>query len=95
VVGRVGNLIAFLPELEFDPFDDNMAAEWRASMARFWEKVEAIEKEAVHFIDASFKRLRSAEVSHVAMAAAFSPHHSRCTTHKRCLPSNHPRSGRV
>lgn len=63
MVDRVGNLIAFLPELEFDPFDDNTAAEWRQSMAQFWEKVEAIEGEAVHFIDASFKRLRSAEVS--------------------------------
>ncbi|EDQ84604.1 uncharacterized protein MONBRDRAFT_30113, partial [Monosiga brevicollis MX1] len=61
VVKRVQKLVNFVSELPFEPFDENNATEWGASMDAFYEQVAQIETQAVQFIDESFRSLRSAQ----------------------------------
>ena len=47
--------------MAFDPFLKQHMAGWRSVMEWFNREVQSIEGEAKHFIDESFKTLRSAE----------------------------------
>lgn len=51
----------FIFQVTFDPFSLRHTANWRTVMEGFHREVLAIENEAKHFIDDSFKTLRSAE----------------------------------
>ncbi|KAG5844641.1 hypothetical protein ANANG_G00164650 [Anguilla anguilla] len=59
----VDKLVTPIEELSFDPFDIRKMASWKEVMQDFKTKVEGIEEEAIHFIDDSFKTLRSAKVA--------------------------------
>ena len=61
VLQRVESLKAPLLTVEFDPFDQRHQFAWNHKMDTFHQKVVAIENKAKHFIDDSFKTLRSAE----------------------------------
>ena len=49
------------PQVSFDPFGLKHQLQWRKVMEWFNKEVAAIEEEAKHFINESFKTLRSAE----------------------------------
>ncbi|XP_077995609.1 dynein axonemal heavy chain 10-like isoform X2 [Glandiceps talaboti] len=61
VLKRVDGLVVPLEEVNFDPFALKHVHQWRNVMEWFDKEVIAIEGEAKHFIDESFKTLRSAE----------------------------------
>ena len=48
-------------QVTFDPFNIRQQISWKSVMDWFWREVQFIENEAKHFIDESFKSLRSAE----------------------------------
>ncbi|XP_036382121.1 dynein heavy chain 10, axonemal [Megalops cyprinoides] len=58
----VDSLVVPMEELSFDPFNIRKMSSWKEVMQEFRSKVEVrtIEEEAIHFIDDSFKTLRSA-----------------------------------
>ncbi|KAM6964967.1 dynein axonemal heavy chain 10 [Aplochiton taeniatus] len=60
VLRWVDSLVVPIEELNFDPFNIRKMASWRMVMQDFKAKVQAIEGEAINFIDQSFKTLRSA-----------------------------------
>ncbi|KAG9351776.1 hypothetical protein JZ751_023027 [Albula glossodonta] len=59
----VDQLVVPIEELNFDPFNIRKMSSWKEVMQEFKTKVEGIEEEAIHFIDDSFKTLRSATVA--------------------------------
>lgn len=61
VLKRVDALVKLLTELTFDPFSVKCQSQWGSVMGAFNREVAAIEKEAINFIDESFKKLRSAQ----------------------------------
>ncbi|XP_014674920.1 PREDICTED: dynein heavy chain 10, axonemal-like [Priapulus caudatus] len=61
VLKRVDALVRPIEEVGFDPFQHANEYKWRAIMDWFKREVVSIEEEAKHFIDESFKTLRSAE----------------------------------
>ncbi|XP_072163343.1 dynein axonemal heavy chain 10-like [Diadema setosum] len=61
VLKRVDGLVEPIQEVNFDPFSLKHQLQWRKVMEWFNKEVAAIEDEAKHFIDESFKTLRSAE----------------------------------
>ncbi|XP_063051673.1 dynein axonemal heavy chain 10 [Engraulis encrasicolus] len=60
VLGWVNSLVVPIQELNFDPFNIRKMGSWKMVMQDFKTKVQAIEGEAINFIDQSFKTLRSA-----------------------------------
>jgi dynein heavy chain len=61
VLERVEALKLPLVQVEFDPFDPRHQHDWKHMMQSFHLEVVSIENKAKHFIDDSFKTLRSAE----------------------------------
>ena len=61
VVKRVDQLVKPIEEISFDAFSIKHMASWNNLMERFRREVVSIENEAKHFIDESFKNLRSSE----------------------------------
>ncbi|XP_071945421.1 dynein axonemal heavy chain 10-like [Antedon mediterranea] len=61
VLKRVDGLVEPLEEVSFNPFSLDEPGKWRKVMDWFDKEVGAIEDEAKHFINESFKTLRSAE----------------------------------
>lgn len=61
VIQRVDQLVAPMSQLPFDAFDRREKDQWAKVIQEFDEAVVRIEKEAVFFVDESFKTLRSAE----------------------------------
>ncbi|CAH1233746.1 DNAH10 [Branchiostoma lanceolatum] len=61
VLKRVDGLVEPVEEVSFDPFGLRHQNQWKGVMDWFNREVLAIEGEAKHFIDESFKTLRSAE----------------------------------
>ncbi|KAI8922930.1 hypothetical protein BC831DRAFT_55734 [Entophlyctis helioformis] len=61
VIKRVEALIVPFETIPFDIFNKKHQAAWEGVMARFREQIVQIEDMAKQFIDASFKKLRSAE----------------------------------
>lgn len=61
VLKRVDGLVKPIENVGFDVFSLRHVASWRTVMDWFHKEVTAIENEARHFIDDSFKKLRSAE----------------------------------
>ncbi|KAL2092820.1 hypothetical protein ACEWY4_012618 [Coilia grayii] len=60
VLAWVDSLVKPIEELNFDPFNIRKMGSWKMVMQDFKTKVQAIEGEAINFIDQSFKTLRSA-----------------------------------
>lgn len=58
VTRRVGNLVYQIENADFDIFSANFKENWDAIMNYFYKEVNGLEKEAVSFIDQSFKTLR-------------------------------------
>ncbi|XP_053555751.1 dynein axonemal heavy chain 10 [Bombina bombina] len=63
VVRRVDGLVKPMESLNFNPFDIKCSQQWRIIIEDFKNEVQAIEGEAINFIDESFKALRSAEAA--------------------------------
>ncbi|XP_004753142.1 dynein axonemal heavy chain 10 isoform X1 [Mustela putorius furo] len=63
VLCRVDSLVTPMENLAFDPFSIKSSQYWKYVMDDFKIEVLVIEKEAKHFIDESFKTLRSAEAA--------------------------------
>ncbi|KAG5280454.1 hypothetical protein AALO_G00060150 [Alosa alosa] len=63
VLRWVDSLVVPIEELNFDPFNIRKMGSWKMVMQDFKTKVQAIEGEAINFIDQSFKTLRSAEAA--------------------------------
>ncbi|XP_067084612.1 dynein axonemal heavy chain 10 [Osmerus mordax] len=63
VLRWVDSLVVPIEELSFDPFNIRKMGSWRMIMQDFKSKVQAIEAEAINFIDQSFKTLRSASAA--------------------------------
>ena len=62
VISRVAAMAAAaVQNVEFDVFDKRFFADWSLVASNFTGEKEAIERSAKVFIDASFKKLRSAE----------------------------------
>lgn len=61
VVRRVQELTVPFETCPFDIYNKKYATSWESLMIRFREQIVQIEDMAKHFIDASFKKLRSAE----------------------------------
>ena len=61
VISRVAAMAAAVQNVEFDVFDKRSFADWSLVASNFTGEKEAIERSAKVFIDASFKKLRSAE----------------------------------
>ncbi|KAJ2996626.1 Dynein heavy chain 10, axonemal [Globomyces sp. JEL0801] len=61
VIKRVEALIVPFETIPFDIFDKRHQSAWEGVMGRFREQIIQIEEMAKQFIDASFKKLRSAE----------------------------------
>ncbi|XP_033627732.1 dynein heavy chain 10, axonemal-like [Asterias rubens] len=61
VLKRVDGLVEPIQDVSFDPFGLKHQLQWRKVMEWFNKEVAAIEEEAKHFINESFKTLRSAE----------------------------------
>lgn len=58
VTRRVENLVYQIENADFDIFSSNFKENWDAIMNYFYKEVNGLEKEAVSFIDQSFKTLR-------------------------------------
>lgn len=58
VMGRVENLIVPIENADFDVFKHAYKENWEALMAYFYKEVKKLEREAVTFIDQSFRTLR-------------------------------------
>ncbi|XP_053336632.1 dynein axonemal heavy chain 10 [Clarias gariepinus] len=63
VMRRVDSLVVPIEELDFDPFDIHKKEDWKKVIENFQRSVQAIEGEAILFINQSFKNLRSASVA--------------------------------
>ncbi|KAI7812536.1 putative dynein heavy chain 10 [Triplophysa rosa] len=63
VLRRVDSLVTPFEELTFDHFDIRKMGSWKMIMQEFKTEVQAIEGEAINFIDQSFKSLRSASAA--------------------------------
>ncbi|XP_017580699.2 dynein heavy chain 10, axonemal [Pygocentrus nattereri] len=63
VLRWVDSLVVPIEELNFDPFNIRKMGRWKMVMQDFKSKVQAIEGEAINFIDQSFKTLRSASAA--------------------------------
>ncbi|CAL9696600.1 unnamed protein product [Knipowitschia caucasica] len=63
VLSRVDGLVQPIQDLSFDPFTLSKMPHWKAIMQEFDTNVEAIEGDAIHFIDQSFKTLRSSSAA--------------------------------
>ncbi|XP_055003053.1 dynein axonemal heavy chain 10 [Sorex araneus] len=63
VLCRVDSLVTPMENLTFDPFSIKASQYWKYVIEDFKVEVLVIEKEAKHFIDESFKTLRSAEAA--------------------------------
>ncbi|XP_056602848.1 dynein axonemal heavy chain 10 isoform X1 [Triplophysa dalaica] len=63
VLRRVDSLVTPFEELTFDHFDIRKMGSWKMMMQEFKTEVQAIEGEAINFIDQSFKSLRSASAA--------------------------------
>ncbi|KAJ3359470.1 Dynein heavy chain 10, axonemal, partial [Kappamyces sp. JEL0680] len=61
VIKRVEALVIPFETIPFDIFDKRHQSAWEGVMGRFREQIIQIEEMAKQFIDASFKKLRSAE----------------------------------
>jgi dynein heavy chain len=61
VIKRVEALVVPFETIPFDIFDKKHQSAWEGTMGRFREQIVQIEEMAKQFIDASFKKLRSAE----------------------------------
>jgi dynein heavy chain len=61
VIKRVDSLCTPFENITFDVFNKKAQAQWEGVMGRFREQILQIEEMAKQFIDASFKKLRSAE----------------------------------
>ncbi|TPX63919.1 hypothetical protein SpCBS45565_g06282 [Spizellomyces sp. 'palustris'] len=61
VIKRVENLVVPFESVPFDVFSKKYQTAWETLMSRFREQIVQIEDMAKQFIDASFKKLRSAE----------------------------------
>lgn len=55
---RVENLIIPIENADFDMFKETYKENWEAMMEFFYKEVKKLEREAVQFIDQSFKTLR-------------------------------------
>ncbi|KAL0979348.1 hypothetical protein UPYG_G00183960 [Umbra pygmaea] len=63
VLRWVDSLVLPIEELSFDPFNIRRIGNWKMVMQDFKTKVQAIEAEAINFINQSFKTLRSASAA--------------------------------
>ncbi|XDV20914.1 hypothetical protein PO909_026119, partial [Leuciscus waleckii] len=63
VLHRVNCLAEPIEELTFDPFDIRKMSSWKMTIQKFKTDVQAIEREAINFIDHSFKTLRSSSAA--------------------------------
>uniref|UniRef100_A0A8C1QBG0 Dynein heavy chain 10, axonemal-like n=1 Tax=Cyprinus carpio TaxID=7962 RepID=A0A8C1QBG0_CYPCA len=63
VLHRVDCLVEPIEEVSFDPFDIRKMSNWKMVMQEFRTEVQAIEREAIHFINYSFKTLRSSSAA--------------------------------
>ncbi|XP_056113379.1 dynein axonemal heavy chain 10 [Rhinichthys klamathensis goyatoka] len=63
VLHRVNCLVEPIEELTFDPFDIRKMSSWKMIIQEFKAGVQAIEREAISFIDHSFKTLRSSSAA--------------------------------
>ncbi|KAI5616269.1 dynein heavy chain 10, axonemal [Silurus asotus] len=63
VMWRVDSLVVPIKTLNFDPFNNEKMENWKQVIQDFQNQVQAIEGEAIYFIDQSFKTLRSASVA--------------------------------
>ncbi|KAI4469012.1 dynein heavy chain [Holotrichia oblita] len=61
VVRRVTHLVNPIENADFDVFRESHKENWEAIMGYFYKEVRILEKEAVVFIDQSFKTLRSSQ----------------------------------
>lgn len=61
VTRRVDNLVTPIENVDFDIFQESVKENWEAIMSSFYKEVRALEREAVAFINQSFKALRQAE----------------------------------
>ncbi|XP_071826175.1 dynein axonemal heavy chain 10-like isoform X2 [Apostichopus japonicus] len=61
VLKRVDGLVDPIQKVDFEPFSLKHQLQWKKHMDWFNKEVSAIEDEAKHFINESFKTLRSAE----------------------------------
>ncbi|KAF2892470.1 hypothetical protein ILUMI_13689 [Ignelater luminosus] len=61
VTRRVENLVTLIENVDFDIFKESHKENWDAVMGSFNKEVRVLEREAVAFIDQSFKALRLAE----------------------------------
>uniref|UniRef100_A0A7N8Y270 Dynein axonemal heavy chain 10 n=1 Tax=Mastacembelus armatus TaxID=205130 RepID=A0A7N8Y270_9TELE len=59
VLGRVDSLVLPMEEVSFNPFSLSKISNWKMVMQAFDTTVQEIEREAINFIDQSFKTLRS------------------------------------
>ncbi|XP_067295015.1 dynein axonemal heavy chain 10 isoform X2 [Pseudorasbora parva] len=63
VLHRVNCLVQPIEEIPFDPFDSRKMSSWKMVIQEFKTDVQAIEREAISFIDHSFKTLRSSSAA--------------------------------
>ncbi|XP_027024931.2 dynein axonemal heavy chain 10 isoform X2 [Tachysurus fulvidraco] len=63
VLQSVDSLVVPIEELDFDPFNICKMDNWKNVIQDFQKKVQEIEREAIYFIDQSFKSLRSASMA--------------------------------
>uniref|UniRef100_A0A672KU77 Dynein heavy chain 10, axonemal-like n=1 Tax=Sinocyclocheilus grahami TaxID=75366 RepID=A0A672KU77_SINGR len=63
VLHRVNCLVEPIEEVSFDPFDIRKMSSWKMVMQEFRTEVQAIEREAINFINYSFKTLRSSSAA--------------------------------
>ncbi|XP_052412947.1 dynein axonemal heavy chain 10 [Carassius gibelio] len=63
VLHRVNCLVEPIEDVSFDPFDIRKMSNWKMAMQEFRTEVQAIEREAIHFINYSFKTLRSSSAA--------------------------------
>lgn len=61
VIGRVTAMKHAVRDVSFDPFDPKRFADWGLVVSEFEQQRRVIEHAAKAFVDASFKKLRSAE----------------------------------
>ncbi|XP_009299843.1 dynein axonemal heavy chain 10 [Danio rerio] len=63
VLHCVNSLVKPIEEVTFDPFDNRKMTSWKMVMQEFNNEVQVIEREAITFIDHSFKTLRSSSAA--------------------------------
>lgn len=58
VTRHVENLVYPIENADYNIFKESVKENWEALMSNFWKEVHNLERDAVAFIDQSFKTLR-------------------------------------